>query len=117
MFGRLTDWRRVTTRYDRCPKVFASAIALAATVIFWLWVLTLGFLKIRPIKTKVEAAIITKFKRLSKPGRFSNDYCLLKHRRRNHETIISKDYVLDSNLDNLPALKGLKAKITTLQSY
>ncbi|MEM0950461.1 MAG: IS5/IS1182 family transposase, partial [Pseudomonadota bacterium] len=27
---------RVATRYDRCPKVFLSAIALAATVIFWL---------------------------------------------------------------------------------
>lgn len=34
MFGRLKDWRRVATRYDRCPKVFLSAIALAATVIF-----------------------------------------------------------------------------------
>ena len=33
MFGRLKDWRRVATRYDRCPKVFLSAIALAATVI------------------------------------------------------------------------------------
>jgi len=30
------DWRRVATRYDRCPKVFLSAIALAATVIYWL---------------------------------------------------------------------------------
>lgn len=36
MFGRLKDWRRVATRYDRCPKVFLSAIALAATVLFWL---------------------------------------------------------------------------------
>ena len=36
MFGRLKDWRRVATRYDRCPKVFLSAIALAATVMFWL---------------------------------------------------------------------------------
>ena len=36
MFGRLKDWRRVATRYDRCPTVFFSAIALAATVIFWL---------------------------------------------------------------------------------
>ena len=36
MFGRLKDWRRVATRYDRSPKVFLSAIALAATVIFWL---------------------------------------------------------------------------------
>jgi transposase len=36
MFGRLKDWRRVATRYDRCPKVFLSAIALAARVIYWL---------------------------------------------------------------------------------
>jgi transposase len=36
MFGRLKDWRRVATRYDRCPKVFLSAIALAATAMFWL---------------------------------------------------------------------------------
>ncbi len=35
MFGRLKDWRRVATRYDRCPKVFLSASALAATVMFW----------------------------------------------------------------------------------
>jgi hypothetical protein len=43
MFGRLKDWRRVATRYDRCPKVFLSAIALAATVIHWLGVLTLAY--------------------------------------------------------------------------
>ena len=36
MFCRFKDWRRVATRYDRCPTVFFSAIALAATVIFWL---------------------------------------------------------------------------------
>jgi len=36
MFGRLKDWRRVATRYDRCHTPFFSAIALAATVIFWL---------------------------------------------------------------------------------
>ena len=36
MFGRLKDWRRVATRYDRCPKTFFSAIALAALVIYWL---------------------------------------------------------------------------------
>ncbi|MEL7517198.1 MAG: IS5/IS1182 family transposase, partial [Pseudomonadota bacterium] len=36
MFGRLKDWQRVATRYDRCPKVFLSAIALAAPVIYWL---------------------------------------------------------------------------------
>ncbi|WOI35269.1 IS5 family transposase [Tritonibacter scottomollicae] len=44
MFGRLKDWRRFATRYDRCPKVFLSAIALAATVIFWLCVLTLSWM-------------------------------------------------------------------------
>ncbi|OOY10886.1 IS5 family transposase [Thioclava sp. F36-7] len=36
MFGSLKDWRRVATRYDRSPKVFLSAIALAALVIYWL---------------------------------------------------------------------------------
>ena len=36
MYGRLKDRRRVETRYDRCPIVFLSAIALAATVSFWL---------------------------------------------------------------------------------
>ena len=36
MFGRLKDWRRIATRYDRCPELYLSAIALAATVMFWL---------------------------------------------------------------------------------
>ena len=36
MFARLKDWRRIATRYDRCPILFLSACALAATVIFWL---------------------------------------------------------------------------------
>lgn len=36
MFGRLKDWRRVATRYDRCPETYLSAIALAASVLFWL---------------------------------------------------------------------------------
>ena len=35
-FARLKDWRRVATRCDRCPKVFLSACALAAVVLFWL---------------------------------------------------------------------------------
>jgi len=35
-FARLKDWRRVATRYDRSPKVFLSACALAAIVMFWL---------------------------------------------------------------------------------
>ncbi len=36
MFGRLKDWRCVATRYDRYPKVFLSAIVLAATVLSWM---------------------------------------------------------------------------------
>ncbi|MEJ5142663.1 transposase, partial [Gluconobacter albidus] len=42
MFGSLKDWRRFATRYDRYPTAFFSAICLAATVIFWLCVLSLG---------------------------------------------------------------------------
>lgn len=41
MLGRVKETRRVATRYDRCPKAFLSAIALAALVIYWLWALTL----------------------------------------------------------------------------
>ena len=33
-FGRLKDWRRVATRYDKCPETYFSTIALAATVMF-----------------------------------------------------------------------------------
>ena len=36
MFGRLKDWRRIATRYDRCAHTFFSAICVAASVIFWL---------------------------------------------------------------------------------
>ena len=36
MFGKIKDWRRVHTRYDRCAHTFMSAICIAATVIFWL---------------------------------------------------------------------------------
>jgi transposase len=35
-FGRLKDWRRIATRYDRCATTFLGAITLAAIVIFWL---------------------------------------------------------------------------------
>jgi transposase len=52
MFGRIKDWRRVATRYDRSPTVFLSAIILAATVIFWLWILSIatsGVMCITPI--------------------------------------------------------------------
>ena len=36
MFACLKAWRRIATRYDRCPIPFLSACALAATVMFWL---------------------------------------------------------------------------------
>jgi len=36
MFGRLKDWRRIATRYDRCAHTFFSAICIAATVIYWI---------------------------------------------------------------------------------
>ena len=36
MFGRLKDWRRIATRYDRCAHTFFSAICIAAIVIFYL---------------------------------------------------------------------------------
>lgn len=35
-FPHQRDWRRIAVRYDRCAHFFFSAIALAATVIFWL---------------------------------------------------------------------------------
>ena len=34
--GRLKDWRRIATRYDRCAHTFFSAICIAATITFWL---------------------------------------------------------------------------------
>ena len=36
MFGKLKDWRRIHTRYDRCAHAFLSAITIAAIVIFWI---------------------------------------------------------------------------------
>ena len=36
LFGRLKDWRRVATRYDRCAHTFFSAICIAAAFIFYL---------------------------------------------------------------------------------
>ena len=36
MFGRLKDWRRIHTRYDRCAHTFMSAICIAARFIFWI---------------------------------------------------------------------------------
>ena len=36
MFGKLKDWRRIATRYDRCAHTFFSAICIAAFVIWWI---------------------------------------------------------------------------------
>lgn len=36
MFGRLKDWRKIATRYDRCAHTFFSAICIAAFVIWWI---------------------------------------------------------------------------------
>jgi hypothetical protein len=36
MSGRLKDWRRFATRYDRFPTISFLAVAFAAAVIFWL---------------------------------------------------------------------------------
>lgn len=36
MFGKLKDWRRIHTRFDRCAHTFLSAITIAAIVIFWI---------------------------------------------------------------------------------
>ncbi len=35
-FSRLKDWRRVATRYDKLATNFLAAVAIAATVIYWL---------------------------------------------------------------------------------
>ncbi len=36
MFGRLKDFRRIATRYDRLARNFLGAIHLAAAVSYWL---------------------------------------------------------------------------------
>ena len=33
--GRLKDFRRVTTRYDKLARNYASSVALAAIIAFW----------------------------------------------------------------------------------
>ena len=35
MFGRLKDFRRIATRYDKLARNFLAGIALAATLIWW----------------------------------------------------------------------------------
>ncbi len=36
MFGRLKDFRRIATRYDRLAQNFLAAVYLAAIVCYWL---------------------------------------------------------------------------------
>lgn len=36
MFGRLKDWRRIATRYDRTADIFMAAITIAAIVTYWI---------------------------------------------------------------------------------
>ncbi len=36
MFGRLKDFRRVATRYDKLAVNFLATVTLAATVCYWL---------------------------------------------------------------------------------
>ena len=36
MFGRLEDFRRIATRYDRSATIYLAAVCLAATVSYWL---------------------------------------------------------------------------------
>jgi len=36
VIGKLKDWWRIQTRYDRCARSFFSAICIAAIVAFWL---------------------------------------------------------------------------------
>lgn len=35
MFGRLKDWRRIATRYDKLAQNYLAAIHLAAIVMWW----------------------------------------------------------------------------------
>ncbi len=36
MFGRLKDFRRIATRYDRLAQNFLAAVCLAANLCYWL---------------------------------------------------------------------------------
>jgi transposase len=36
MFGRIKDFRRIATRYDKLACNFLAAICLVATVCYWL---------------------------------------------------------------------------------
>jgi len=42
MFGRLKDFRRIATRYDRLAQNFHAAVCIAAIICYWLRVPTLA---------------------------------------------------------------------------
>ncbi|GJE15188.1 hypothetical protein FOHLNKBM_6266 [Methylobacterium longum] len=35
MFGRLKDFRRIATRYDRLATDYLAAVCLSATISYW----------------------------------------------------------------------------------
>ena len=35
-FGRLKDFRRIATRYDKLAEIYLSALCLVATVAYWI---------------------------------------------------------------------------------
>ncbi len=35
-FGRLKDWRRIATRYDKLAQNFLSALCFVATLAYWI---------------------------------------------------------------------------------
>jgi len=37
MFGRLKDWRRVATRYDKLAANYRAGVTLAAILAFWIY--------------------------------------------------------------------------------
>jgi transposase len=36
MFGRLKDFRRIATRYDKLARNFLAAVAIAAIIVWWI---------------------------------------------------------------------------------
>jgi len=36
MFGRIKDFRRIATRYDKLARNFLAALYLVATIYYWL---------------------------------------------------------------------------------
>jgi len=45
MFGRIKDFRRIATRYDRLAQNFLAALCRVAPICYWLGVRTVGWLR------------------------------------------------------------------------